>query len=202
MSGFDWPDAAIQVLAEKWCDEGEAASVIAQMITVRFGELVTRNAVIGKLNRMGFKRGEPLPKGALRAIAALRARNPRSTDVQVRALLDDLRERGRAKRPPEARAASIHVPQGPPIPIGKELADKVPDLLPTSGGDHRHFWELPRSGCRYSVGHENGFHVFCGDTAAAGSSFCPEHHALCWDAPRPVSRRERRKSRHALRASE
>lgn len=207
MSKFDWPDAAIQVLAEKWCDEGEAASVIGRMITVRFGELITKNGVIGKANRMGFKRGEPLPKGALKAITVLRARNPRTTDAQVRALLDDLRERGRAKRsrrarPPKARAAPIHVPQGPPIPIGTELADKVPDLLPMSKGDHRHFWEMPRNGCRYSVGHQNGFHVFCGKPSAPGSSFCQEHHARCWDAPKPVNRRERLKSRHALRVSE
>ena len=207
MSVFDWPHSAVQLLAEKWCDEGEAASVVAQMISARFGELVTRSAVIGKANRMGFKRGVPLPRGALKAIAALRDRSARTTDVQVRDLLDDLRERDEAKRrpkkrQPEVRVAPVHVPQGPPIPIGKELADKAPDLLPTSEGDRRHIWELPRSGCRYSVGHENGFHVFCGDTVATGSSFCPEHHALCWDAPRPVSRRERRKSRHALRASE
>lgn len=55
---FQWPDEAVAVMRRMWSEEGASASLIANALTEKFCARVTRNAVIGKVNRLGFSKPE------------------------------------------------------------------------------------------------------------------------------------------------
>ena len=47
------------------------------------------------------------------------------------------------------------------------------------------------SGCLYSVGvNAKNQHVFCNDEKQDGSSYCPDHHAMCYLPTAPVKIRK------------
>jgi hypothetical protein len=57
-------------------------------------------------------------------------------------------------------------------------ADVVPLLLPLV--------DLSRDQCRYPYNQDVGF-LFCGHVRQAGSSYCPQHHALCYRPVEPLN---------------
>ena len=206
---FDWPAAAIEILSEKWCDKGEPTSEIARAVSIKFGELITRNAVIGKLNRLGFKRGESLPKGAMKAIVALYNRGRGVNDAEIREILSELQGEQEASRvrkilpaPKRARARPDRSSGDGDDARALDLVSRAADMLPSSTGGQPFLWELARDQCRYCVGDERGTNVFCGKPVKDGSSYCSEHHAKCWTkakyAPPDHARTGRRRSRYAL----
>ena len=46
MVQFEWTDESVAELKFLWCDKGASASVVAQMLSQKFGGYVTRNSVI------------------------------------------------------------------------------------------------------------------------------------------------------------
>ncbi len=48
--------------------------------------------------------------------------------------------------------------------------------------------------CRYSVGMQDGVHLFCAEAVKSGSPYCREHHALCHGERTPPPVREARSS--------
>lgn len=45
--------------------------------------------------------------------------------------------------------------------------------------------ELENNECRFPFGEDAPF-LFCAEVKKPGSSYCAEHHAMCWDRVRPV----------------
>jgi len=51
---FKWPEESLEVLRRMWSQEGASASMIANALSDKFSARVSRNAVIGKVNRLGL----------------------------------------------------------------------------------------------------------------------------------------------------
>jgi len=164
-AGDAWTDERIALLRKLW-----AESLSASQIAGRLGG-VTRNAVIGKVHRLGLskrvtasrlsrKRGEEEKKAALKAEAA--AEETRRVEAF-----------DRIKR---QREALVRLSAPVVTPVSVENPSKSFTLL-----------DLKESMCRFPVGDpfESGFH-FCGEPKTKGSSYCARHHSLCWQ---PVTRR-------------
>lgn len=67
----------------------------------------------------------------------------------------------------------------PPLPLATRHVDVDPLLIALP--------ELAPCMCRYPYGEKE--YLFCGRPARAGSSYCDEHHFLCWE---PAESRARR----------
>ena len=123
---------------------------------------VTRNAVIGKLHRMGLSR----PKDVIRDQLA-RARQPRragpksSTKVSIKRLLDSIR----AQQAMPATAFSEPVPSI--------------DIVPVDEGRGRSLSELAPSHCRWPFGTPGADDFrYCGHEVLNGFSYCFGHAAI------------------------
>jgi GcrA cell cycle regulator len=163
-AGDAWTDERIALLRKLW-----AESLSASQIAGRLGG-VTRNAVIGKVHRLGLskrvtasrlsrKRGEEEKKAALKAEAAAEETRRVEALEQV-------------KRQHEALA---------------RLSEPAPVVAEGPARDGFILLDLKESMCRFPVGDPlaAGFH-FCGELKTKGSSYCSRHHKLCWQ---PVSRK-------------
>ena len=143
-----WNDARVETLTRLWND-GLAASAIAS----KLGE-VTRNAVIGKVHRLG------LPG------RATTSRRPR-----VRRPHQPLPSRRSIARPPRTPAPAAVA--WPPLPAQPELPLGEPVTVRT----------LKTSSCRWPFGDPKlpGFH-FCGRRKADGTPYCSHHAEIAFNA--------------------
>jgi GcrA cell cycle regulator len=160
-----WTDERVELLKKLW-SEGLSASQIAG----RLGG-VTRNAVIGKVHRLGLSgrattsrmnTHRPRP----RAAAAKRLGKPRFTSIETSPL--------RALYPPEAE---------PYVPSVEEL------VIPLD--ERRTIQTLTASNCRWPIGDPQlpDFH-FCNGTKVPGLPYCEFHARRAFQPPQP-RRRER-----------
>lgn len=157
MMGF-WTDERIGELRAKF-DEGLTASEIMRALGA-----MSRNAIIGKLHRLGLKRHDPQGLG------------------------ERIRQ-GMANRPREARRAPLRAPapQQPASPKMNPAESPVapappaitldPAEIPAS--QRKQLLELGNEHCRFAFGHpgEPGF-FFCGAPEAdflAGVPYCSQH---------------------------
>ena len=156
---IDWNDERTALLTKLWA-EGASASVIAS----RLGDDVSRNAVIGKVHRLG------LP-GRHTASRRPKPRLPQSCG-------------GAVPRPAPLGSnqpvCSIHdlAPQSGALP--------APTLRIVRCSDEQHeaapgvsLFDLKESMCRWPEGDpkDDGFH-FCGQYAEDGQSYCARHGRL------------------------
>jgi GcrA cell cycle regulator len=160
-----WTDERVDLLKKLW-SEGLSASQIAG----RLGG-VTRNAVIGKVHRLGLSgrattsrmtTHRPRPRSA----GAKRPGKQRSTGIDTSPL--------RALYPPEAE---------PYVPAVEEL------LVPLH--ERRTIQTLTASNCRWPIGDPQlpDFH-FCNGTKVPGLPYCEFHARRAFQPPQP-RRRER-----------
>ena len=154
-----WTEEAIEIL-KRLALEGRSASVIAEALGAP-----SRNAVIGKANRIGIKLG-----GGGRASAPGEPCAP-------------------AYRAPSGLAADARRLPGrrgePAAPRGWAFADaKVGEMRRVRLEDMR---ELA---CRWPLGDPgSGDFAYCGLTPAAGRSYCPGHCRLAYRPPNEGPRR-------------
>ncbi len=154
-NGLGWTPDRVETLTRLWND-GLAASAIA----AKLGE-VTRNAVIGKVHRLGLTgrrttsrqprlRRQHQPRPSRRSIAHKPPRTPAS-----------------------AAAAFLPVPFQPELPLGEPVTVRT----------------LKASSCRWPFGDPKrpGFH-FCGRQKADGHPYCSHHAAFAFN---PAARRRR-----------
>lgn len=120
----------------------------------------TRNAVIGKVNRLGLHRDRPAKK-----VAAPRAPRSRANKGHQHTVTRISRANGNsnALRMFETTVQEYKLRCVEIVPRNLTLMDLEP-------GD-----------CRYAYG--DGPMVFCGHPIKAGSSYCVPHHHLCWVPP-------------------
>lgn len=174
---ISWTDERVELLKKLWTD-GLSASQIATELGG-----VTRNAVIGKVHRLGLS-------GRAKAPAPQTAARP--------------------KKPVGAPQARPHRPQGGPVSIGNTAlkADIVPVARPQAPPqpkvyslsesplvENASILQLTEQTCKWPVGDpgSDGFH-FCARRSEAGIPYCGYHSRIAYQ---PVSDRRRTERRMA-----
>jgi GcrA cell cycle regulator len=142
---FAWSPAVLDQLFRLYIQEGRSAAETARAL----GCGVSRNAVLGKVQRMGWSRAEREPKVAAaaagpprRATERTRPRSPFGRSIPLPPLRD-LAVVGRPKPWTERRAGECAFPVGEPAQPGMQLSC----CAPTGGGGycpaHRALMALP-----------------------------------------------------------
>ncbi len=166
---MSWTDERVDLLKKLWAD-GLSASQIA----TKLGE-VTRNAVIGKVHRLGLA-----GRATTSRIRTARPRNnialfpARSSQVQYRTFGNTALKV--APHPQERKHASV-------IPLRA-----LPELEPAPEGTIT-LIDLKECMCHWPIGDpmEENFH-FCGRRKNFGVPYCEHHAAIAYN---PAARRRR-----------
>lgn len=164
-----WTEDRVDTLKKLWA-EGLSASQIA----TRLGG-VTRNAVIGKVHRLGLS-GRVTPSRASRP----RPSKPRQPSHPSR--INSHRTAGATALKTETAAEKRPMPEPVPSPLRE---------VETSSGERATILTLSDKTCRWPVGDPSGndFH-FCGRNPSVNKPYC-EHH--CQMAYQPAQDRRRQK---------
>jgi GcrA cell cycle regulator len=145
-----WTEARIETLRRLWARGDFSCSGIAE----EMGDGITRNAVIGKIHRLG------LTGKIYGAIRTYIRRTPEQIEATRRAQNERRRERRRSQRvtivKPPVNLEALRCVEV--IPLGKTLL------------------ELGPNDCRYPYG--DGPFTFCGQPQFKGSSYCGGHFGL------------------------
>ena len=168
-----WTDERIDQLRKLW-EDGLSASQIA----TELGE-VTRNAVIGKMHRLGLS-------GRMKAS---------SQQARVRRQRIVSRPAFRKPAPPRTMAASntalkvVAREETPPEEIEVVRAEVVQaEIVPLHGTVG--LLDLKEDTCRWPLGDpDDGELRFCGRPSPAGQPYCSGHRSLAFQAP--ASRKKR-----------
>ena len=171
-AGLSWTDERVELLRRLW-EEGQSASKIAAQLGG-----VTRNAVIGKVHRLGMggriKAGSDAPgarkKGALETL-------PEADAVVIEAAV----EAAEPTPPPVQRPApEFPMPAAAPEPVTLAVSERVTIM------------ELRESMCRWPMGDPTTPEFrFCGARAITGLPYCT-HHAQIAYQPAAERKRDRR----------
>ena len=163
-----WTEDRVEVLKKLWA-EGHSASQIAKQLGG-----VTRNAVIGKVHRLGLS-GRATPSRPVK-------RPPRLARPKPKVLPD-----GTVKVPATAKADQLR-----PSEKNAMLAALPP--LEQEDGTAATILTIRDSMCKWPIGDpaDPNF-AFCGRKATCGP-YCAEHAAVAFQPPK---KRERRKSEYS-----
>lgn len=160
-----WTEDRVEILKKLWA-EGLSASQIAKQLGG-----VTRNAVIGKVHRLGLS-GRATPSRPQRRTVTRSSSRPRQASPANRA-----RSKPSAPRNPVVKAA----PPSPPLE-----AEKM------ANGEYATVLTLKESMCKWPIGDpaETTFR-FCGRRSSPGHAYCEAHSAMAFQ---PASKRRRKPS--------
>jgi GcrA cell cycle regulator len=180
-----WSEEDIAMLKELWSAKN-SASMIAAALIERTGRVFTRNAVIGKINRLGLQgQGALAPKFRKSKKRKPRAQRPSAVvaDVAHEAVMQDLASEAQAMFPemhiygdtparltdPNAEVVSVDLAFPPSIEIAIPVSDRVT------------LFDLGPGVCRYPIGDplSPGF-SFCGAACDPVRSYCRYHHAVAY----------------------
>ena len=158
-----WTDERVEQLKKLW-SEGLSASQIAKQLGG-----VTRNAVIGKVHRLGLSGRATPSRPARRTVKPSR---PRTATPAATA--------------PAARAAAVHpaataAPAPTPAPV-------EPAVLPS--GEFATVLTLRDSMCKWPIGDPAQAEFrFCGRKTTGGNAYCEAHSSMAYQ---PSNKRRRR----------
>ena len=201
---MSWTDERVEILKKMW-GEGQSASQIAKELGG-----VTRNAVIGKVHRLGLSnragsgggaksaaKAEAKPKApakpAAKRTAAKKPAKPAAEEVQ------EPRTES-ASPPPQPKVSAARraiIPAGQPLPpqpsaneISPEALAKVNEVEKTA--KKISLMELTEKTCKWPVGDPaTDDFWFCGLPVQAGKPYCEAHVGVAFQ---PMSaRRDRRR---------
>lgn len=157
-----WADETkVELLRKLWAD-GLSASQIADQIGG-----VSRNAIIGKLHRLGLSLGSGQPNRTPKERKAAKPRRMRTKPVFNFGSIF-------GAYPSEQPAAKPYVPKAADL-----VTVAMPLLMLT---DHR---------CKFTA--DDGPFLFCGLPVKPGTSYCPGHAKLCFTE---IASRNRYTERH------
>lgn len=161
---MSWTDDRVELLRKLWA-EGLSASQVA----ARLGG-ITRNAVIGKVHRLGLEGRARAGQGGKRA----EAETEEAPGPEAGA--------GSAARNIEADLASV-------VPLPSQAVGGIP-ALPDQG--KLTLLNLTEQTCKWPIGDPGtaGFH-FCGQRAELGLPYCAAHARIAYQ-PAQDRRRDRR----------
>lgn len=171
---MSWTDERVELLRKLW-SEGLSASQIAG----RLGG-VTRNAVIGKVHRLGLS-----GRATTSRVKSLRPRKRAAANVVKRPT--------RARFPTNGNPAVRELYSGEPyVPPAEEI--EIPEA------QRKTLQSLDACSCRWPVGDpQTPEFYFCGGKAVPGLPYCEHHARRAFHAPAP--RRRERESIDAVRAA-
>jgi len=189
---MSWTDERVEKLKELW-GEGMSASQIAKALGA-----VTRNAVIGKVHRLGLSnRGatsgaqpadceaKPVPKAAKPSRPEKVAAEPKEpVAVPEEARLAPVVPRAQ----PVIRDATL--PRAPGLPTPEEQAARATLVEIEKMARKLDLMSLTERTCKWPIGDptEDDFH-FCGLPSAIGKPYCEHHVAVAFQ---PMSTRRDR----------
>lgn len=170
-AGLPWTDERVELLKKLWADGFSASQIAGQMGGV------TRNAVIGKVHRLGLS-------GRAKTSAAPAQPRPRKA---ARVPSHPL-----THRPAAGNAAPAYVPEPQAEPmLEPEVALDEDVIIPMS--ERVTIMELRDSMCRWPMGDPTTPEFrFCGAKAATSLPYCPHH---CRIAYQPAAERRRDRER-------
>jgi GcrA cell cycle regulator len=161
-----WTDDRVELLKKLWADGLSASQIAAELGGV------TRNAVIGKVHRLGLSGRAKSPSSA-----APRARKPRSHIMRVARP---------AMRGNTALALAFETEQEPELEL-------VENIIPI--GQRRTLLELTEDTCRWPIGDPaSPEFFFCGGKPLTSLPYCGYHSRVAYQ---PAN--ERRKDRRQFR---
>ena len=158
---MSWTDERIEVLRRLWAD-GLSASQIANNLGG-----VTRNAVIGKIHRLGLS-------GRVKA--------PQARAGRQRANVAPSRQPMTSPQPRVMAAGALAVKV-----VEREVMEIIPlpeaEVVPLHGGVT--LFELGAAACRWPIGDPSAdAFLFCGSRTQPGEVYCRSHAELAFPARR------------------
>jgi GcrA cell cycle regulator len=202
-NGMSWTDERVELLKKMW-GEGQSASQIAKELGG-----VTRNAVIGKVHRLGLsnRSGGGAATGQIRRGRGPTAPNPPPSPPRPPRRNPPLPSEGRGPclRRGRARARPSNVtplrkpivPAGQPLPPQPSANEISPEALAKQNEVEKHakqltLMELTERTCKWPIGDPatDDFY-FCGLPVQQGKPYCEAHVGVAFQ---PMSaRRDRRR---------
>jgi len=159
-----WTDERVEELKKLW-SEGLSASQIAKQLGG-----VTRNAVIGKVHRLGLSGRATPSRPTRRTVKPSRPRTTATTSA------------------PAARPAARPAPSA--SPAAPAPAPVEPAVLPS--GEFATVLTLRDSMCKWPIGDPAQAEFrFCGRKTAGGNAYCEAHSSMAYQ---PSAKRRRRTS--------
>ena len=188
---MSWTDKRVEILKKMW-GEGQSASQIAKELGG-----VTRNAVIGKVHRLGLSNRA----GSAGAKAAAKEKAPKAAAKKSAALAaEKLQPKTEsAAPPPQPKVAGRRaiIPAGQPLPPQPSANEISPEALAKVNEVEKKskkisLMELTERTCKWPVGDPATEDFwFCGLPVKAGKPYCEAHVGVAFQ---PMSsRRDRRR---------
>jgi GcrA cell cycle regulator len=165
---MSWTDERVEQLKKLWSDGLSASQIAAELGGI------TRNAVIGKVHRLGLSGRTKAPSSS-----APRQRKPRSPHML------------RVARPAVRGNTALAQAYAYDYEADVEPAP-VENVIPM--GQRRHLLELNEQTCRWPIGDPSmqDFY-FCGGHAVTGLPYCAYHSRIAYQPP--ATRRDKRPAR-------
>ena len=183
---MSWTDERVETLKRMW-GEGQSASTIAKELGG-----VTRNAVIGKVHRLGLSNRD---SGGAAAAPAPAPEAP--AEPPVPAIKEEPLEPATYSAEPKATPIRKIIPAGQPLPpqpsaneISAEALEKVRAV--EKGAARLGLMELTERTCKWPIGDPaTEAFWFCGLPVQSGKPYCEAHVSVAFQ---PMSsRRDRRR---------
>jgi GcrA cell cycle regulator len=155
-----WTDERVELLKKLWTDGLSASQIAAELGGI------TRNAVIGKVHRLGLSGRAKSPSSS-----APRPRKPRAPSHMLRISRPAMR----------GNTALAHAYDYEPEPEPEPIENVIPI------GQRRTLLELTEDTCRWPIGDPGSAEFFfCGGHTAMGLPYCTYHSRVAYQ---PVDRR-------------
>ncbi len=192
---MSWTDERVEILKKMW-GEGQSASVIAKELGG-----VTRNAVIGKVHRLGLSNraggGTKAPakeKPAPKTAAAAKPKPAPKKPAEPKKVEPATQSAAPPKQPASARNKII--PAGQPLPPQPSANEISPEALASvreveKGAKKLNLMELTERTCKWPIGDPATEDFwFCGLPVQQGKPYCEAHVGVAFQ---PMSSRRDRK---------
>ena len=191
---MSWTDERVETLKKMW-GEGQSASQIAKELGG-----VTRNAVIGKVHRLGLSnRAGGTPAGSAKPGAAAKpaAKDKAAAKDKPSAPDNTAAAPAAAPAPVTSLARKAIIPAGQPLPPQPSANEISPEALASVREVEKKakkisLMELTERTCKWPIGDPaTDDFWFCGLSAQAGKPYCEAHVGVAFQ---PMSaRRDRRR---------
>lgn len=177
-----WTEERVELLKKRWADGLSASQIAAELGGV------TRNAVIGKVHRLGLSgRAKAAPSAASRMrpkAAAPQQRRPQTQTTATPRTATSYGSHG------SAALAMSHAPAPRPTPVARVVPIQLVETAPLQS-EHVTIMELRENMCRWPIGDPSQPEFrFCGGRSTPGAAYCPHHSQLAYQ---PVNDRNRRR---------
>jgi GcrA cell cycle regulator len=154
MTTMTWTDERVEQLKKLWADGLSASQIAAQLGNI------TRNAVIGKVHRLGLSGRAKSPSSA-----APRPRKPRSASHMLRISRPSMRGNNALAHAYDMELEPEPVPYDNVIPIGQR----------------RTLLELNEETCRWPIGDPGSAEFFfCGGNTITSLPYCAYHSRVAY----------------------